>query len=140
MLKPFLSAYTSLAFLLFLTLPHLLLARVPIRPLPSLLFENAFNTYPGNDGGSCNRNAPNGVPMMSHVLKSVGGSWAISKTVLQDLPSYPTSTYIRGLMFLFFGITFRANHQISPSAGNVQAYNDIISMRRSNCYWHTICR
>ncbi|KAM0799915.1 hypothetical protein BDR22DRAFT_973322 [Usnea florida] len=127
MLKPFLPAYTSLTFLLFLTLPHLLLARVPIRPLPSLLFQNAFNTYPGNDGGSCNRDAPNGVPMMSHVLKSLGGSWAISKTVSQDLPSYPTSPYIRGLMFLFFGITFRANRQISPSNGNVQAYNDIIN-------------
>ena len=124
----FLSAHASLRLLLFLTLPHRLLARVAIDPLPQQTFYNTFKTYLGRGPGGCDRSAPNGVQMMQHTLDSLGGVYAISQTVAQDLPSYPTQTYIRGLMFVFFGITFQANHQINADTENVNAYNDITSM------------
>ena len=67
--------------------------------------------------------------MMSHVLDSLGGANAIAQTVVQDLPTYVTQTYVRGLLFLFFGITFLADHEINPDPGqnNQNAYNDILS-------------
>ena len=67
--------------------------------------------------------------MISHVLDSLGGANAIAQTVVEDLPTYATQTYVRGLLFLFFGITFLADHEINPDPGqnNQDAYNDILS-------------
>ena len=69
--------------------------------------------------------------MISHVLDSLGGANAISQTVVEDLPTYATQTYVRGLLFLFFGITFLADHEINPDPGenNQNAYNDILSRK-----------
>lgn len=71
---------------------------------------------------------------MNHVLDSLGGANAIAQTVVQDLPSYPTQTYVRGLLFLFFGITFLSDHQINPDPGqnNENAYDDILRRATMN--------
>lgn len=66
--------------------------------------------------------------MLEHTLKSLGGASAIAQTVAQDLPNYPSQTYIRGLLYLFFGITFQWNHQLDPDVNNVDAFNSISSM------------
>ena len=68
--------------------------------------------------------------MLDRTLKSLGGASAIAQTVAQDLPTYPTQAYIRGLLFLFFGITFQMNHQLNPDIDNVNAYNFIAGMIR----------
>lgn len=68
--------------------------------------------------------------MMTHTLGSLGGTSAVAQTVAQNLPNYPTETYIRALLFLFFGITFQANHQLNPDADNVNAFRNITSMAR----------
>lgn len=68
--------------------------------------------------------------MLDRTLKSLGGASALAQTVAQDLPTYSTQIYIRGLLFLFFGITFQIDHQLSPDFDNVDAYNLIASMIR----------
>ena len=122
--------------LVFLILLHPIPARVPIEPLSEDQLFNSFNLYPINGPGGCGRYAPNGVPMMPFVLKSLGGANAIVQTVLQDLPTYPTQIYVRGLLFLFFGITFLADHQINPIAreGNENAYNNILRRAKMDLF------
>ena len=70
--------------------------------------------------------------MMSHVLDSLGGTNAIAQTVVQDLPTYPTQKYIRGLLFLFFGITFFTDHQINPGPNQINQlqYDQILGRAR----------
>ena len=77
--------------------------------------------------------------MISHVLDSLGGANAIAQTVVEDLPTYATQTYVRGLLFLFFGITFLADHEINPDPGqnNQNAYNDILSGVQFDILEHT---
>ena len=118
-----------LGLLALLTLvPRAIPARVPIDTLSSQQFTTSFKAYLGTGPGGCSRTAPNGAPMMNHVLDSLGGARAIAQTVVQDLPTYPDQTYIRGLLFLFFGITFLADHSINPDStqNNINAYNDIL--------------
>lgn len=68
--------------------------------------------------------------MFERTLKSLGGASAIAQTVAQDLPTYPTQVYIRGLLFLFFGITFQMNHELNPDIDNMLAYYFILGMIR----------
>ena len=77
--------------------------------------------------------------MMNHVLDSLGGANAIAQTVVQDLPTYATQTYVRGLLYLFFGITFLADHEINPDPGqdNQNAYNNISSWVQIDLLEHT---
>ena len=128
MLSRCLCGYAPLQFLLFLTLGQLISARIPIAPLTEQSFLSSFVTNDRTQKGGCDRNAPNGVPMWNYTLGSLGGAWAIAQTVSRDLPNYPTNTYIRGLLFLFFGITFEASHQLNPDQDNVNAFNNIIGM------------
>lgn len=67
--------------------------------------------------------------MMKYVLKSLGGANAIAQTAVLELPTYPTQINVRGLLFLFFGITFLEDHQINPDPdqGNVLAYQVVLS-------------
>lgn len=127
MLNSLLHGHAPLQLLLFSTLSPLVLARVPITPLSYSTFDSSFNLYPLSGNGGCNRPTPNGRPMMQPTLKSLGGVSAIAQTLVQNLPSYPTQQEIRGLLFLFFGITFQANHQLNPATDNVNAYNNIIN-------------
>ena len=123
--------HAFLQLLLYFTLPQTSLsARIPIHPLPQQVFYNTFNIYTPTGKGGCYRNAPNGVQMMAHTIGSLGGALAVAQTVAQNLPNYPTETYIRALLFLFFGITFQANHQLRPDVDNVNAFNNITSMAR----------
>lgn len=127
MLTSLLHGQAPLLLLLFFVLPQLILARVPITSLPIASFFNIFNTYPSTGNGGCDRDSPDGIPMMLHTLNSLGGAWAVAQTTSQNLPSYPTETYIRGLLFLFFGITFQADQQLNADPNNVNAYNAILS-------------
>ena len=118
--------------LLFLILLHPIPARVDIKPLSEDQFFNSFNAYPANEPGGCGRYAPNGISMMSHVLDSLGGTNAIAQTVVQDLPTYSNQMYIRGLLFLFFGITFFTDHQINPGLNHTNqfGYDHILGRAR----------
>ena len=120
--------HAILELLLFLTLPQQIMARSPLNPLSSAIFSNSFILYDPTGKGGCNRNAPNGAPMLQHSLTSLGGAWALSQTVADDLPNYYSQTYIRGLLFLFFGITFLENHELNPDQNNVNAFNHIAGM------------
>ena len=129
MIFSFSLSQAPLGLLAFLTLlPRAIPARVPIGSLSLQQFTTSFKGYPGRGPGGCSRNAPNRLSMENHVLDSLGGANAIAQTVVQDLPTYQTQTYIRGLLFLFFGITFLADHSINPDStqNNLDAYNDIL--------------
>ena len=67
--------------------------------------------------------------MMQYVLKALGGANAIAQTAILELPTYPTQINVRGLLFLFFGITLLENHQINPdpAQSNVLANHAILS-------------
>lgn len=130
MLIPLVDSPTNLQLLVLFTLSQLILARIPIVPLAYSQFANSFNLYPLSGNGGCNRDSPDGLPMLQHTLKSLGGAWAIAETVVQDLPNYPTQIYIRGLLYQFFGILFQENHQLNPHPDNVAAYNLIASMNQ----------
>lgn len=123
MIFPFPLWQAPLGLLAFLTLAPAILARVAIEPLSSQQFTTSFRTYLGSQPGGCGRGS-----MMSHVLDSLGGANAIAQTVVQDLPTYSSQTYVRGLLFLFFGITFLSDHQINPypAQNNQNAYKDIL--------------
>ena len=134
MIFPFNLSGAPLGLLAVLTLlPHGILARVAIDSLSMRQFTTSFKIYLGSGPGGCSRNAPNGVSMGNQVLDSLGGANAIAQTMVQDLPTYPTQTYVRGLLFLFFGITFLADHSINPDPvqNNLNAYNNILR-RASN--------
>ena len=120
--------HALLGLLLSLTLCQQIIARTPINPLSYEVFSNSFNLYDPSGKGGCNRNAPNGAPMLQRVQMSLGGAWALSQTVANDLPNYSSQTYIRGLLFLFFGITFQENHELNPDGNNVNAFNFIAGM------------
>ena len=129
-----------LELLLFLTLPQQIIARVPITPLSYAVFSNSFNLYDPSGKGGCNRNAPNGAPMLQRVQMSLGGAWALSQTVADDLPNYSSQTYIRGLLFMFFGITFQENHELNPDGNNVDAFNFIAGMVQEKAPRAHTCR
>ena len=132
MIFPFDLSRAPLGLLALLTLPpHGILARVPISRLPPLQFLDSFNAYPGRGPGGCSRSAPNGVPMLDRVFKSLGGANAIAQTMVQDLPTYPNQTYVRGLLFLFFGITFLEDHSINPIQDGLETYKRVLR-RASN--------
>ena len=120
--------YALLELLLFFTLSQQIIARAPLTPLSLAEFSNSFNLYDLTGKGGCNRNAPNGVPMLQRSLTTLGGARALSRTVTDDLPNYYSQTYIRGLLFLFFGITFQENHELNPDVNNVNAFNHIAGM------------
>ena len=120
--------HALLELLLLLTLPQQITARSPLNPLSFAVFSNTFNLYDLTGKGGCNRNAPNGAPMLQRSLTSLGGAWALSQTVADDLPNYSSQTYIRGLLFLFFGITFQENHELNPDESNMNAFNFITGM------------
>ena len=120
--------YTFVELLLFLTLPQQIMARAPLNSLSYAVFSNSFILYDPSGKGGCNRNAPNGAPMLQRTQMSLGGAWALSQTVADDLPNYSSQTYIRGLLFLFFGITFQENHELNPDQNNVNAFNFIAGM------------
>lgn len=128
MIFPFPLWQAPLGLLAFLTLAPAILARVAIEPLSSQQLTTSFRTYLGSQPGGCGRGS-----MMSHVLDSLGGANAIAQTVVQDLPTYLSQTYVRGLLFLFFGITFLSDHQINtdPAQNNQNAYNDILRRART---------
>ncbi len=129
MISPFTLSRAPLGLLAVLTLlPHGILARVAIDPLSMQQFTTSFKASLGTGPGGCSRSAPNGASMQNQVLDSLGGANAIAQTVVQDLPTYPTQTYVRGLLFLFFGITFLADHSINPEPvqDNLNAYNRIL--------------
>lgn len=133
MFSSLLDGYAPLQLLLFFTLPRMISAtppRVPIQPLTLRVFSRIFNAYDPNQRGGCNRTAPNGIPMMQHTLASLGGVLSIVDSVNRNISNYPTQVSTRGLLFLFFGITFQENHQLTTDADNLNAYNNIRSMDR----------
>lgn len=62
---------------------------------------------------------------MQHTLASLGGVLSIVDSVNRNISNYPTQVSTRGLLFLFFGITFQENHQLTTDADNLNAYNNI---------------
>ena len=121
--------------LVFLTLLHPIPARVPIKPLSNKQFFNNFRTFPISGEGGYRRNSLKGIPMLPYVLKSLSSVNAIVQTVVQDLPTYPTQIYVRGLLFLFFGIIFRTDHQINPdSLENQNAYDNILGRAKMDLF------
>lgn len=65
--------------------------------------------------------------MLQRSFNSLGGAYAVSQTTVRDLFNDLSQTYIRGLLFLFFGITFQQSHQLNPDENNVDPFNLIIS-------------
>lgn len=131
MLSSFLDGHALLQLLLFLILSPLATpARPPIRSLNPRVFTKTFNTYQPRQRGGCVRTAPNGVPMMQHVLASLGGALTILDSVNRNISNYPTQVSTRGLLFLFFGIIFQENHQLDPDEDNLNAYKNIAGMDR----------
>ena len=128
MLIRLIHGHGPLLFVVLYIVLQLVSARVPITPLSNEQLDNAFKFYPGKETGGCNRNTPDGVPMLEHTRQSLSGASALAQTVVQELPNYSTQPYIRGLLYLFFGITFQWNYQLNPDLDNVHAFSFISSM------------
>ena len=90
-------------------------------------FNNTFNFDPPTAGGGCGRTAPNGVSMMDYSVNAVGDAFDMAMIVLRQLGHYslPTANAVRlrGLLFLFFGITFTTpGYQLDPSSWEAFVY------------------
>lgn len=75
---------------------------------------------PVNGPGGCSRDSPNGQYMLWPVIEATGDAFNTAALVQQQLGSYnvnsPSSKRLRGLLFLFFGITFGDTYQLSPDS------------------------
>ena len=88
--------------------------------------------------GGCARDAPNGQYMLFYVVEATGDAFDTAAIVQQQLGAYnvnsPSSRRLRGLPFLFFGITFEDGYQITPN--RVGTYNYVKSARVSLRHLH----
>lgn len=102
--------------------PLLLLFFIPISLAltPDKLLDTFRVDTPVDGVGGCNRNAPNGQYMLSYVVEAAGDAFSTAALVQQQLGSYnfnsPSAKRLRGLLFLFFGITFVDTYQLNPNS------------------------
>lgn len=80
--------------------------------------------------GGCNRYV-NGVSTLSWALTATSDAFNMAATVGQQIGSYninsPSSRRLRGLLFVFFGVTFGDEYQLSPDS--VQNYTYVEGVR-----------
>ena len=80
--------------------------------------KNTFNFhYPANtEPGGCDQNAPNGKPMLPHVIASATDAFKMATKIQQTIDSYnadtPYADRMRRLLFLLFGISFGDDSQL----------------------------
>ena len=81
--------------------------------------------YPLNSLGGCGRPSPNGIDMLSFTVTAVTDAFNMVAAVQFEITSYgfdtPESKRLRALLFLFFGITFDDENQVT--ADTIQNYN-----------------
>ena len=80
--------------------------------------EKTFNLRdPSTGPGGCDRNAPNGVYMQTYVLTAVTDAFSMAEKVYQQIDLYgldnPSSKRLRALLYIFFGITFDEDFELT---------------------------
>ena len=95
--------------------------------------QNTFNLhYPTNTApGGCDQNAPNGKPMLPHVIASASDAFYMATKIQQTIDSYdadtPYADRMRRLLFSFFGISFGDDNQVDGH--KQQQFNYVKRMR-----------
>ena len=79
---------------------------------------NIFTLHsPGTSPGGCSRTLPNGVNMLQHTVTAFTDAFNMAAAVQFQIKSFsfntPAAKKLRDLLFLFFGITFGNQNQIS---------------------------
>ena len=95
--------------------------------------QSMFQLHAPRTSGACFDYSPNGVPLMPYVLSAVGDAMEIATEVqfAMDQSAFPTppGKRMRGLLYLFFGITFGAERQ--PSPASLADFTDVKGTRLS---------
>ena len=92
--------------------------------------EASFKLYPATGPGGCDRNAPNGTPMLDYVLQSLDDAWTMASTAVDEMQLYFSSysgRRTRPLLFLFFGVKFTEDHHFEPDGTSENTYNYVLS-------------
>lgn len=101
---------------------HLLLLLLPTASLAltQLKLQSMFQLHAPRTPGACFGETANDVPLMPYVLAAVGDAMELATNVQfeMDLTTSLTSRgkRMRGLLYIFFGITFGAERQPSPAS------------------------
>lgn len=79
----------------------------------------SFKMYSGAEGGSCNRNSPNGIPMQQKILDDLNDAFEMVDIALDQIPraTSPDGEKIRWLFKLFFGVSFNRD-DLKPNASD----------------------
>ena len=95
--------------------------------------QNMFQLHPARTPGACSGYSLNGVPLMPYVLTAVGDAVGTAANVKSqmDQSTWPTPSgkRMRGLLYIFFGITFGADRL--PSPASEASFNSIEGARLS---------
>ena len=93
-------------------------------------FEASFKLYPATGPGGCNRDAPNGTPMLNYVLQSLDDAWTMASTAVSEMQLYfsgYSGRRTRPLLFLFFGVKFTEDYNFEPDGTSENTYSYVLS-------------
>lgn len=97
-------------------------------------FEASFKLYPATGPGGCDRDAPNGTPMLNYVLQSIDDAWTMASTAIEGMQLYfsgYSGRRTRPRLFLFFGVKFTEDYYFKPDGTSENTYNYVLSTLRT---------
>ena len=115
----------TLHYLIAITLLSLSVAQITQQQ-----FEASFKLYPATGPGGCDRDAPNGTPMLNYVLQSIDDAWTMASTAMGEMQLYfsgYSGRRTRPLLFLFFGVKFTEYYNFEPDGTSENTYNYVLS-------------